>query len=177
MRTSVLLAAIACLAAAPFTAHAGRLDIAVLQFTDKRDTSAMAEALRSVDLLQISDSDRTETKAPALRGGYVVFTQSIGVSSGGKFASSTRLSNQRADVSGFLNGTNLAVQIIVLEGVKVGLRKYRQSTYSGSGSVSGAVPQLIAVQQSSGKTQTAIKGRAKIISYDFTTIVAACYTP
>ncbi len=177
MRTSVLFAAAACLFASSLAAHAGRLDIAILQFSDKRDATAMAEALRTVDLLQISDSDRTETNVPALRGGNVVFTQSIGISSGSKFASSTRLTNQRADVSGSLNGSNLSVEITILEGVKVGLRKYRQSTYSGSGSVAGGVPQLISVRQSAGKTQEAIKGRARIISYDFTSIIAARYTP
>lgn len=177
MRTSVLLATFACLLASPLSAYAGRLDIAILQFKDKRDTAAMADALHTVDLMKISDSDRTETTVPALRGGDVVFTQSIGVGSGGKFANSTRLTNQRADVSGSLNGSTLSVQITILEGVKVGLRKYRQNTYSGSASVAGGVPQLISVRQVSGKTQTAIKGRAQIISYDYTSIIAACYTP
>jgi hypothetical protein len=107
----------------------------------------------------------------------VVFTQTLGVAAGGKFANSTRLGNQRADVSGSLNGSNLSVEITILEGVKVGLRKFRQNSYAGAGSVAGGVPRLIAVRQSKGKTQTAIKGRATIQEYNYTTIIVARYVP
>ncbi|MDD5198318.1 MAG: hypothetical protein PHC88_00815 [Terrimicrobiaceae bacterium] len=175
MRIPLLLAAVSFLT--PLAAHAGRLDIAVMQFTDPRDPTAMAQALNGVDLAQITDSDRTETNVPALRGGYVVFTQTLAVSPGGKFASTTRLTNQRADVSGSLNGSRLSVSIRILEGVKIGLRKFRESLYTGSASVAGGVPQLISVAQRIGKTQTAIKGRATIVSYNYTTIIAARYTP
>jgi hypothetical protein len=174
MRTSVLFAALATLFFAPLAAQAGRLDIAVIQFTDKRDTAMIAEALRSVDLPKITDSDRTETKVKGLSAGWVIFTQSLNVSPGGKFASSTRLTNQRADVSGSLHGSDLSVQVTILEGVKIGLRKYRQNSYAGSGSVAGGVPQLIAVNRSTGKTANS---RGRVSSFDFTTIIAAVYTP
>jgi len=155
-------------------ARAGRLDIAVIQFTDKRESATIAEALHGVDLAKITDSDRTETKVPGLSAGWVIFTQSLNVSSGGKFASTTRLSDQRADVVGSLNGSNLSVQVTILEGVKIGLRKYKQNTYSGSGSVAGGVPQLVGVTRSTGKTANS---RGRIISYDYTTIIAAVYRP
>jgi hypothetical protein len=177
MRPTILFAAVLSLLVAPLTAQAGRLDIAVMQFTDKRDPEAMAAALREIDLVKITDSDRTETSVPALRGGWVVFTQSIGVNPGGQFASSTRLTNQRADVSGSLNGSNLSVKISILEGVKVGLRKYTENTYEGSGSVAGGVPQLVGIRQTKNKTQTAIKGRTTITYMNFTTIIAARYVP
>ncbi len=177
MRPTLLFAVALSLLLAPLTARAGRLDIAVMQFTDKRDAGAIAQALQEVDLVKITDSDRTETNVPALRGGWVIFTQSLGISPGGSFGSSTRLTNQRADVSGSLNGTNLSVKITILEGVKVGLRKFTENTYEASGSVAGGVPQLVGVRQTKNKTQTAIKGRTTITYMNFTTIVAARYTP
>jgi len=174
MRTHVLSAALAALFLAPLAAQAGRLDIAVIQFTDKRDPAIIAEGLRSVDLAKVTDSDRTETNVAGLRAGWVVFSQSMAVSPGNSFSTSTRLTNQRADVTGSLNGSKLSVQITILEGVKIGLRKYRQSSYSGSGSVAGGGPQLISVTRSTGKTANS---RGRISSYDFTTIIAASYTP
>lgn len=176
MRLTVLFAALATLLLTSLPAQAGRLDLVVLQFSDARDLDAVSAALREVDLLKISDSDRTETSVPALRGGWVVFTQSIGIG-GGAFGNSTRLSNERADVSGSLNGTNLSVQITILEGVKVGLRQYTERTYQGSGSVAGGYPQIVGVRQSKGKTQEAIKGRSKIVETNFTTLVIARYRP
>jgi hypothetical protein len=173
MRTTVLFTALASLFLAPMAAHAGRLDIAVIQFTDKRDPAIIADGLRGVDLAKITDSDRTETKVAGLQSGWVVFSQSMSLS-GGSFATSTRLTNQRADVTGSLSGSKLSVQITILEGVKIGLRKYRQSSYAGSGSVAGGVPQLISVTRSTGKTANS---RGHISSYDFTTIIAASYMP
>jgi hypothetical protein len=176
MRPILLLAAALSLVLAPFTAQAGRLDLAVMQFSDARDAAAMDQAVKEVDLMKVTDSDRTETIVPAIRGGWVLFTQSIGVGSGA-FANSTRLGNQRADVSGTLNGSNLSVRISILEGVKVGLRKHRENVYEANGSVAGGVPQIVGIRQSTGKTQTAIKGRATITSYNYTTIIVARYQP
>lgn len=156
---------------------AGRVDLAVLQFSDARDPDAIAAALQEVDLLQITNSDRTETNIPALRGGNVVFVQSLGVSGNGPFANSTRLSNQRADVSGSLNSGKLNVEITIEEGVDVGLRKFTRRSYSGSGLVSSKGAKLLSFKQSKGRTQTAIKGQAKLTSYDFMTLVVAQYTP
>jgi len=155
-------------------ARAGRLDVAVIQFTDKREPATIAEALHGVDLATITDSDRTETKVPGLVSGWVIFTQSLNVPSGGKFASTTRLTDQRADITGSLNGTNLSVEVTILQGVKIGLRKHKQNTYSGAGSVAGGVPQLIGITRSTGKTANS---RGRIISYDYTTIIAAVYRP
>lgn len=159
------------------SARAGQLTIAVMQFSDDRDPAVISQSLASVNLAAITDSDRTETNETGLRGGWVLFAQTLNVNPGGGFASSTRLGNQRADVTGSLNGTNLSVRINILEGVKVGLRKHRENTYEATGSVAGGVPQLVGVRQSKGKTQTAIKGRQSIVSVNFTTIVAASYKP
>jgi hypothetical protein len=177
MRTPVLFAAAVSLLLATFSARAGQLTVAVMQFSDERNLTVVGQSLNAVDLAAITDSDRTETNEPGLRGGWVIFAQTLNVNPGGRFAGSTRLANQRADVSGSLNGSQLDVRINILEGVKVGLRKHRENTYEASGSVAGGVPQLIGVRQSKGKTQTAIKGRSNIVSVNFTTIIAAKYTP
>lgn len=175
MRLPSLFSALAALLFVS-VAHAGRLDLAVLQFTDARNLDEVAAALKTVDLAKVTDSDRTETSVPGLRGGWVVFTQSLGVGAG-SFGNSTRLSNQRADVSGSLQGSNLSVKITILEGVKVGLRKYEERTYTGEGSVAGGYPQIVGVRQSKGKTQEAIKGRSRIVETEFTTLVIARYRP
>ncbi len=174
-----LLRSLALLVAAvlPASVFAGRLDIAIIQFTDARSQGDLAAGLAKVDLFKVTDSDSTETSEPALRGGHVIFAQSLPATPGASFTTSTRLTNQRADVSGSLSGSNLAVEITILEGVKVGLRKFQQSSYSASGSVAGGVPVIIGIKQSSGKTQSAIKGKAKVISYDFTSVIVAHYTP
>ena len=172
MRT--LFIVLGLLLAAPLSVFAGRLDIAVIQFNDKREEAEIAAALRGVDLAKITDSDRTESMVPGLRSGWVTFAQSLTVTPGSKFSSSTRLASQRADISGVLSGSKVSVQITILEGVKVGLRKYRQSSYAGSGSVAGGVPQLLSFTRRSGKTANSY---GRILTYDYSTIVAACYTP
>lgn len=177
MRKPVLFVAAISLIFASLSARAGQLTIAVMQFSDDREPSVISQSLASVDLAAITDSDRTETNETGVRGGWVIFAQTLNVNPGGSFASSTRLGNQRADVSGSLNGSNLNVRITILEGVKVGLRKHRENTYEAAGSVAGGVPQLVGLRQSKGKTQTAIKGRSKIELVNFTTVIAAKYTP
>jgi hypothetical protein len=174
MRLPVLFAAALTLLAALPSVHAGRLDIAVIQFSDKREPQLIIDGLREVNLAKITNSDRTETNVPGLRGGWVIFTQSLGVAPGGSFSSSTRLGSQRADVSGSLKGDQLSVQIAIQEGVKVGLRKYRERSYSGSNSVAGGVPQLISITRSTNKTAN-LKGRVTVT--ESSTIVAAIYTP
>lgn len=177
MRPTLIFAAVVSFFSATLAAHAGRLDLAVIQYTDARDLDAVALALQGVDLMKITDSDRVESNLPALHAGWVVFNQSLAVAAGSSFANSTRLGNQRANVSGTISGSNVSVEIAISEGVKIGLRKYRESTYAGAGSVAGGVPRIIAVRQSKGKTQTAIKGRATIQEYNYTTLIVARYVP
>ncbi len=68
-----------------------------------------------------------------LKGGYVIFAQSIGTSPGSKFASTTRLKNDRVDVEGQLGSGNVSVSITTVEGVKAGLRSIESRVYTGSG--------------------------------------------
>jgi hypothetical protein len=177
MRTSVLLAAVVSLFAASWTAQAGRLDIAILQFVDDRDQASVEAALGEVNLLKVTDSDRTETNVRGLRGGNVIFVQSLPISAGQSFSSSTRLDNRRADVSATLSGTSLSVRVLLMEGVKVGLRKYRETIFEGAGPVGGGRPHLLSFQHSTNKSMTLVKDRQKTITYDLTTIVIGQYTP
>jgi hypothetical protein len=155
------------------SAFAGRLELAIIEFSGPRDPDKLAEALSTADLAKMTDSDRTETKVPVLQAGWVTFTQSFFIS-GGRFANSTRLSNHRADVSGSLDGTHLSVEITTLEGVKIGLRKYRESRYAGDGSVAGGVPRILAIKQVKSKTANSY---GQVISKEFTSVLVARYTP
>lgn len=177
MRTLVLLAAVVSFLSAPLTAHAGRLDIFILQFIDDRDQASIEEALGKVDMLKVTNSDRTETSVRGLRGGNVIFVQSLPISAGQSFSSSTRLDNRRADVSGSLSGSNVVIRVLLMEGVDVGLRKYKEFSYEGSGAIGGGVPHLIAIRHSSNKTMEMVKDRQRTITYDSTTIMVAQYTP
>lgn len=177
MRTSVLLAAVVSLLTTSLTAHAGRLDVFILQFTDDREQALIEEALPKVEMLKVTNSDRTETSVKGLRGGNVVFVQSLPISAGQNFASSTRLDNRRADVSGSLSGSSVSVKVTLMEGVKVGLRKFKEFTYEGAGAVGGGVPHLISIQRSTNTSMTMVKDRQKTITYDSTTIMIAQYTP
>jgi hypothetical protein len=109
----------------------------------------------------------------AIRGGRVVFVQSLPVGKSGPFASSTRLTNQRADMQGRVSGNSVSAEITIQEGVDVGIRKFTRSTYSGTGSLSGPTPSIISTRSSTGRTQTAIKGQSKLTNYTFTTLIVA----
>ncbi len=160
----------------PASASAGRLDIAVIQYADARDQAEVAAAFAKADLFKITDSDKVESREKAIRGGKVVFAQSLAISPGSSFANSTRLGNQRADVSGSFSGNQVQVEISVQEGVDIGLRKFRRSEYSADGSLSGNAASIIAVKASSGRTATAVKGQQKVVNYNYSTLVVAQYT-
>jgi len=178
MRTFALLAVVVVsLLSLSHTAQAGRLDIFILQFIDDRDQASIEEALGKVDMLKVTNSDRTETSVKGLRGGNVIFVQSLPISAGQSFSSSTRLDIRRADVSGTLGGSSVSVRVTLMEGVKVGLRKYKEYVYEGAGAIGGGVPHLISIQRSSNKTMEMIKDRQRTITYDSTTIMVAQYTP
>ncbi len=170
---SCLLLATAALV--PSNASAGRLDIAVIQYGDARDANEQATAFAGADLFKITDSDSVESKDSAIRGGKVVFAQSIGISPGSSFAHSTRIDDSRADVSGSFSGSNVTVEIAVQEGVDIGLRKFRRFNYSASGALSGGQATIIGIKASKGKTTSAIKGQTKVMSTNFSTLIVAQY--
>ncbi len=177
MRISLLCSFVAAVFAfLPASAEAGRLDIAVIQYSDSRDQAEMAAAFANANLFEITDSDKVESRDQAIRGGKVIFVQSLSISPGSSFANATRLGNQRADVSGSFSGNQVRVEISVQEGVDIGLRKFKRSVFSADGALSGNAASVIAVKASSGRTATAVKGQQKVVSYDYSTLVVAQYS-
>jgi hypothetical protein len=158
------------------TAFAGRLDLAIVQFPEVKTVEELNAALANVNLAEITNSDRTMTSESYLKGGYVIFAQSLGTSAGQKFASATRLSNKRADVEGSLGSGSLNVSIAISEGVEAGLRRFTRRVYEASGSFATGPAQVISLRQISGKTQSTIKGQATIKDINFCSAIIAQYT-
>lgn len=172
---SFCLLLLAVVVVSPQTASAGRLDIAVIQYGDARDANEQATAFAGEDLFKITDSDSVESSNAAIRGGKVVFAQSIVNSPGSSFAYSTRIGGSRADVSGSLASSNVQVEITVQEGVNIGLRKFRSNSYSASGAISAGQASIIGIQASRGKTASAIKGKQQVVNTNFSTLIVAQY--
>jgi hypothetical protein len=159
------------------TVRAGRLDIAVVQFPAVNSVEELDAALANVDLYEITNSDRTMTKEAVLKGGTVIFVQSIGVGSGGSFSSSTRLRNQRADVKGSITSGSISLTVETIEGVKAGLRNFENRVYEGSGSISGGVPHVLSLRIAKGRRPEIVKNQTHMIEYQSTTALIAQYRP
>ena len=175
MRT--ILLSLLAVVAATFNVSAGRLDMAVVQFPEPKTPEELNAALANVSLHEITDADRTRTSEPYLKGGYVIFAQSIGVAPGAKFSSVTRLKNDRVDVEGQLGSGKVSISITTVEGVKAGLRTIESRIYTGSGPLASSAPQVLSIRQIKGKAPYVEKGQAKMRSYDLTTVLIAQYTP
>lgn len=175
MRTFLLclLALSATLAAS----SAGRLDVAVVQFPEAKTPEELNAALANVNLFEMTNSNRTMTKEPYLKGGYVLFAQSLTVAPGSSFANVCRIRDQRADVQGRLGNGQLTLSIELMEGVKAGLRSFQNKLYSGSAPLSAGAPRVLSIRRIKGKAPHVVKGQAKMESYDLSTAVIAQYTP
>lgn len=157
-------------------AFAGQLTLAVIQYTDARDADSLAAGFAGVDLAEVTNSDQVESRDSSIRGGRVLFAQSIPVGNSTSISSSTRLGALRADVSGRFNQPTVQAEIVIQDGVNVGIRKFSRSVYAGSGRLSGTTPAIISIRESSGRSQTAVKGQAKLTTYNFTTLMVAQWT-
>ena len=153
--------------------QAGQLTIAVVQYTDARTAEALSSGFAEADLTEITNSDKVESKDMAIKGGRVLFATTLPVGSGTSFAYSTRLGVQRADLSGRFSSPNLQANITLQDGVDIGIRKFSRSVFAGSGALSGSAPTIISIRESTGKTQSAVKGKATLKTYNFTTLVVA----
>ena len=172
-----LLFSAAILLASVFTGLCGQLDLAVVRFPASIDPAELDAALARVNLAEITNSDRTMTTESILKGGTVLFAQSLPASPGSRFSSSTRIGNNRADVEIALGSGKVDATISLLEGVKVGLRNFEKKTYSGSGPLPAGPARIISVRQASGVSPSVIKGKSKLESYSFTMALIAQYTP
>lgn len=152
-------------------AHAGQLDLAIIQFPEVKTADELNAALAGVRLTEITNSNRTMTGESYLKGGYVLFAQSLPASS--RFASSTRISNSRADVEGLFTGSRVDVKITLSEGVEAGLRRFASRTYSASAALAPGQPRVLSIRQVSGRTAAAIKGEASVKDTNFCTAIIA----
>jgi hypothetical protein len=143
-----------------FSAFAAQLDLAVVQFPEVKTAAELNAALASVNLAEITNVDRTVTSVPYLKGGTVLFTQSI--PSTFSLNSSTRLGNSRAEVTGAFQNNSLQVDIRLSEGVDAGLRRFSSRLYSGSAPLSAGSPRALAVRTIKGKTNSVSKGKAEV---------------
>lgn len=175
MRT-ILLPLLAVFAAT-LNLSAGRLDVAVIQFPELKNAEELEAALANANLAELADADRTRTDVSYLKGGTVLFAQSLGASPGTKFASSTRLRNQKAEVEGQLGSGTVSVAITTTEGVKAGLRSVESRVYNGQGSLPAGSPRVLSIRQIKGKAPHVEKGQAKMKTYDLSTAIIAQYTP
>lgn len=160
-----------CLAALAFSisASAAQLDLAIVQFPEIKTASELDAALAKVDLAEITNSNRIMTKEPYLKGGYVVFAQSQSV--GDHFASSTRLSNSRADVRGQISGGKIVVSITLSEGVEAGLRRYSSRTYEANSPLVPGQTRILSIRQIAGKSVVAIRGQASVSETNFCSVI------
>lgn len=156
---------------------AGRLDIAVVQYGSDRDPDQLAAAFAQADLAEVTNSDSIESKDTIIRGGNVVFAQSLYINPGTKMTTSTRLGIARAEVTISLSAGSVSAEIIIEEGVDVGIRKFTRQVFSGSSAFSPGQTKIIGLKQSSGRSQTAVKGRSTLTTTSHSTLVLAQYTP
>ncbi len=158
-------------------AFAGKLDLAVLQFSNGKSVEQLNAALANQNLAELTNAGRTRTSENALTGGEVIFAQSISLNRGSNFSGSTRLNNQRVDVQGQLGDSSLEVSIELSEGLKAMLSSFQSRVYKGSAALPSGSPQVISIKQTRGKTPSVVKGQTKMQTYDLTTVLIAQYTP
>ncbi len=167
---------IAALLFSSVSLFAGQLDLAIIQFPEVKTVAELDDALANVSLAEISDGDRTLTNVSYLKGGYVVFAQSLPVNPGQRFASATRLSNSRADVIGRLGSSDIELSITLSEGVEAGLRRFTRRVFEASGPFNAGQARVLSLRQISGRTQSTIKGQATVKDSAFTSVIIGQYS-
>ena len=150
-------------------ANASQLDLAIVQFPEVKTAGELEAALARVDLAGITNSDRVMTKESYLKGGYVVFAQSL--SAGESFSSSTRISNSRADVQGQLARGKISVKITLSEGVQAGLRRFSSRTYEANSPLAPGQTRVLGIRQISAKTTVAIRGQASVSESNYCSVI------
>lgn len=158
-------------------ASAGRLDIAIVVFPEEKGLGELEAALANVNLFEITDSDRTRTTESYLKGGYVLYAQSIAVSPGASFGGSTRIKNDRADIEGRLANGNLDATISLMEGVKAGLRNLEKKNYTVSSPLPAGPATVLSLRLGKGKSPLVTKGQAELKGYSYCSTILAQYTP
>ena len=112
---------------------AGQLDIAVIQYPEEKESAELQNALAKIALFELTNSDRTRTTQPYLKGGYVLFAQRLPATLGASFSTATRLKNAGAEVKAHLTAGAIAVSVSLIHGVNAGWRTFVRQVYTGSG--------------------------------------------
>lgn len=159
------------------TSLAGRLDLAVIQFPENKSVEQIEAAFSVESLFDVTNSNRTMSSEKDLKGGYVIFAQSLPIGRGGSFNYSTRIGNERADVQGVLSASGLEASVEIIEGAKAGLRSYQNRVYSGGAALPNGQARVLSMRQIKGKAPYVVKGQAKMDTYSLTTVLIAQYTP
>jgi hypothetical protein len=156
---------------------AGRLDVAIIQFSEEKTPAELDSTLAKVNLSEITNADRTRTTQPYLKGGNVLFAQRLLASPGSSFSTATRLKNSSAEVDGKLGAGSVSLSISLMGGVRAGLRTFQKKVYSGSGALPPGSPRVLGVRQIRGRFPSIVKGQTKMESYHQTTVIIAQYAP
>lgn len=160
------------------TLLAGRLDFAVVRFASLVEQSDLEAALEGESLTDLIVGDRLQSRKGVLRGGLVLFAQSLQVASSQvDLSNTTRIGNQEAAVKGALRGRSIALEVSLEEGVEAPLKRFSRRVYNGSGSLLGGSPRVLGFRQIESRTPTVVKGKSKTISVVTTNILVYQYRP
>ena len=154
--------AVAFLFAFSLPVFSSQLNLAVVQFPEVKTVAELDQALAGTSLAEMTNSNRTMTKASYLKGGYVIFSQSFPLAA--RFKSATRLSNNRADVDGTFGNGKIHVTISLSEGVAAGLRRFSSRMFQGGEFARGLAqlaalePRVVSVRQIAEKVRQVSRG-------------------
>ena len=163
--------AVAFLFAFSLPAFSSQLNLAVVQFPEIKTVAQLDQALAGTNLAEMTNSNRTMTKASYLKGGYVIFSQSFPAA--GHFKSITRLSNNRADVDGLLGKGKIAVAISLSEGVAAGLRRFSRRVFQGASDLKAGQPRVVSIRQIDEKTRQVVRGDVSMVETTSCTAIIA----
>lgn len=160
------------------SAGAGRLDLAVIQFSELVTQEQLDGALKPESLFDATNADRVIARDSVLRGAVVLFAQSFpSATNPMTFDNSTRIGNQRAEVSGNIAGGRIKASIALSEGVDAGLRRFSRKLYEGSGTLVPGAPRVLALRQIQSRTPSVKQGKTKMINREWTMAVVYQYKP
>ena len=140
---------------ATLSASAEQLDVAILRFPEPKEASSLNDALDSIDLRDLCDSDHTKTSIPLLKGA-VIFSQSLSLSS--TLSTTTRFGSLQALLVGSYRSGELDIGITINEG----FRKFVSRSFSGSLSLQKGRPRVVSLRTITQKNTSSVKGKIDV---------------
>jgi hypothetical protein len=160
------------------TLQAGRLDLAVVQFPALLAEEDLSAALQQETLVEIIVGDRLQSRQSILRGGLVLFAQSLTVSSSTANVSNiTRIGNKEASVEGVLQGRKIQLDVSLAEGVDAPLKRFSRRVHSGQGALQAGAPRILGFRQIESRTPVVVKGKSKTVTTLTTNLLVYQYQP